>query len=217
MTNQQVIELIEKEFKQNTLGVTEQYLRIHSPIYIDTTLRVDRIDHTREDEMIVAYLPVSKEKFYFAVYIDKKKNEITGMGTEGCYKVYFRAISDTIALDEIKAMTLLAPTESWNKGDLRQNAISNHSFSSFEIFPNPEPDDFENKLKKLLDLLEQDIEGIKQLADKTESSIQVAMYIHNANGMIGGHTIDSNDIRRMNDLKLSIKFDLYVSGKSIEE
>ena len=41
MTEQQVIELIQKEFKEKTLGVTKQYLEIHSPIYADNKLKIE--------------------------------------------------------------------------------------------------------------------------------------------------------------------------------
>jgi hypothetical protein len=217
MTDQQTIELIEKEFKEKTLGVTKQYLEIHSPIYADNKLKVDRIDRDGKNEMIIAYLPVLDEKFYFAVYIDTKTNEITGVGTEAYHRVYFRATSETLSADELKAMTRLTPTEFWNKGDLRKTGKSNHTFSNFKILPNPEPDEFEDKLKKLLDFLEQDKDGIKQLVDNANGYIQVAMDIHNANGMIGGHNIDTDDIKRMNDLGLSINFDLYVGGNSFKD
>ena len=217
MTDQQAIELIEKEFKKKTFGVTEQYLEIHSPIYTDNILKVDRVDRDSKNEMIIVYLPVLDERFYFAVHINTKTNEITGIGTEAYHRVYFRAISETLTVDDIKAMTHLTPTEFWDKGDLRSNGKSNHSFNGFKILPNPEPDEFEDKLKKLLDFLEQDKEGIRQIAEKAEASILVTMDIHNANGMIGGHNIDTDDIRRMNDLKLSINFDLYVGGKSFKE
>ncbi|MCD1118457.1 DUF4279 domain-containing protein [Chryseobacterium turcicum] len=217
MTDQQAIELIEKEFKERILGVTEQYLEIHNPISIDNKLKIDRIDRDRKDEIIIAYLPIVDERFYFAVYIDTKAHEITGIGTEAFHRVCFRATSEALTVDDIKAMTHLMPTEFWNKGDLKPNGKSNHTFSSFKILPNPEPDEFEDKLKKLLDFLEQDKDGIKQLTEKAEGYIQVTMDIHNANGMIGGHNIDTNNIRRMNDLKLSINFDLYVGGKSFKE
>ena len=106
-TDQQAIELIEKEFKEKTLGVTEQYLEIHSPIYADNKLKADRIDRDRKDELIIAYLPVLDEKFYFAVYIDTKTNEVTGVGTEAYHRVYFRATSETLSADSLKAMTHL--------------------------------------------------------------------------------------------------------------
>ncbi|THU39754.1 DUF4279 domain-containing protein [Niastella caeni] len=217
MTDQQAIELIEKEFKVKTLGVTEQYLEIHSPIYTDNKLKVDRIDRDTKGEFLIAYLPVLEERFYFAVYINTKTNEGTGVGTEAFHRVYFRATSETLSADELKAMTSLTPTEFWNKGDLRKSGKSHHTFSHFEILPNPEPDEFEDKLKKLLDLLEQDKDGIRRLVDKANGYIQVAMDIHNGNGMIGGHNIDTDDIKRMNDLGLSINFDLYVGGKSFKD
>ena len=113
-------------------------------------------------------------------------------------------------------MTSLTPTELWNKGDLRKNGKSNHTFSIFKILPNPEPDEFEDKLKKLLDFLEHDKSGVKRLVDNANGYIQVAMDIHNGNGMIGGHNIDTDDIRRMNDLGLSINFDLYVGGNGFK-
>ncbi|MBW3524060.1 hypothetical protein [Chryseobacterium sp. NKUCC03_KSP] len=148
MTEQQIIELIQKEFKEKTLGLTEQYLEIHSPIYADNKLKIDRIDRDKTDKLIIAYLPVLDEKFYFAVYIDTKSNAVISIDTEAYHRVYFRATSETLSSDELKVMTCLTPTELWNKGDLRKSGKSNYTFSNLTILPNPEPDEFEDKLKK---------------------------------------------------------------------
>lgn len=217
MTDEQAIAIIEDEFRQKTLAVTEQYLEIHSPVYVDNKIKVDRIDRESKDEYIIAYLPVQDERFYFAVYINTKTSEVTGVTTEAFHRVYFRATSESLTIDELKAMTHLVPTETWNKGDLRKSGNSHYTFSNFTILPNPEPDEFEDKLKKLLDLLEQDKEGVKRLAEKAHGYIQVAMDIHNANGMIGGPHLDTSDISRMNELGLSIDFDLYIGGNLFKE
>jgi len=217
MTDEQVMAIIENEFKQKTLGVTEQYLEIHSPIYADNKIKVDRIDRESEDDLVIAYLPVLGERFYFAVYIDVKTNKVIGLDTEASHWVYFRATSKSLTADELKEMTILPPTEIWNKGDFKKNGKSNYTFSNFAIQPNPEPDTFEDKLKKLLDHLEQDKDGIKRLVNNANGYIQVAMNIHNANGMIGGPNIDTIDIRRMNELGLSINFDLYVGGNKFKD
>ncbi|RZJ98801.1 MAG: DUF4279 domain-containing protein, partial [Flavobacterium sp.] len=129
----------------------------------------------------------------------------------------FMATSEILSADNLKAMTHLTPTEFWNKGDLRKSGKSNYTFSNLTFLPNPEPDEFEDKLKKLLDFLEQDNNGIRQLSEKVDGYIQVAMDIHNGNGMIGGHNIDTDDTRRMNELGLSINFDLYVGGNNFKE
>jgi hypothetical protein len=221
MTDQQVIELIEKEFKEKTLAVTEQYLEIHSPIYSDNKIKVDRIDREskcyNQDELIIAYLPVLDEKFYFSVYINATKNEILGVGTEAYHRVYYRAVSDTLSIDELKSLTNLKPTEYWNKGDPRKYGNSTYTFSSFVILPNPEPDEFEDKLRQLLDILEQDKDGIKRIADNAKCRIQVAMDIHNGNGSIGGPHLDKDDMQRMSSMGLSIDFDLYVGGNSFKD
>ena len=220
MTDQQVIALIEKEFQEKTLGETKQYLEIHSPIYSDNKIKVDRIDRDgkcyNQDELIIAYLPVLDERFYFAVYINPKENEVIGVDTEAYHQVYFRATSETLSIDELKSMTSLKPTDFWNKGDFRKIGMSTHTsrFSCFKILPNPEPDEFEDKLKKLFDFLEQDKDGVKRLVDNANGYIQVAMDIHNGNGMIGGPHLDADEIRRMSDMGLSIDFDLYVRGNS---
>ena len=53
MTDQKIIELIEKEFKEKSLAVTEQYLEIHNPVYINNKLQVDRIDREAKDNVII--------------------------------------------------------------------------------------------------------------------------------------------------------------------
>src|SRR5438874_2396925 len=100
MNDQLVIEKIEKEFQEKTLGVTEQYLEIHSPIYNDNKIKIDRIDREREDGIIIAYLPLHNERFYFAVYIDSQTSEITTIGTDAFHSVYFRATSEKLTADE---------------------------------------------------------------------------------------------------------------------
>ncbi len=84
MTDEQAIVIIENEFRQKTLGVTEQYLEIHSPVYVENKIKIDRIDREGKDDTIIAYLPVLNESFYFAVYIDTNTNEV--------YRSYNRGI-----------------------------------------------------------------------------------------------------------------------------
>jgi len=216
ITDEQVLAIVDKELQLKTLGVTEQYLEIHNPIYLDNKLQIDRIDRERNDDSIIVYLPVANERFYFAVHIDNNKEEVTGLYTEPYHSVYFRATSDQLSENELKSFTTLIPTESWNKGDLKKNKKLKYKFSGIEFLPNPEPDEFEDKLKKLLDFLEQDRKGIKQLIEKADGYIQVAMNIHNANGMIGGPTINRTCIKQMSDLGLEINFDMYLEGNQFK-
>ena len=79
--------------------------------------------------------------------------------------------------------------------------------------PNPEPDEFENKLCKLLDFLEKDIDGIRRLADAAHGQIQAASIFHNGNTMLGGFHLDKHLLGRLNALRIEIDFDLYAEGR----
>lgn len=212
MNEKEIIEIIQRELSEKTLGVTEQYLKIHSPIYIDNKLKIERIDEENSDGLVIVYLPVFREKFYFAVYINAKTKEITNIGTEPHHRVYFIATSENLTVEELKAMTILQPTELWNLGDFRNNQKRKYTYSGIKFLINPEPDEFEHKLNKLIDFLEQDARGIIELVQKANGYIQVAMDIHNGNTMLGGPYLNAETINRMSKLGLSISFDLYTAG-----
>ncbi|HLP10519.1 MAG TPA: DUF4279 domain-containing protein [Flavobacteriales bacterium] len=215
MTDEQIIELVELEIKNKSLGVTSQYFEIHSPVYINNKPKIERIDRENKETTIV-YLPVFEEKFFFSFFINNEEKRIIGVHTEPWHRVYFTATSDKLSFDKLKSLTKLIPTSGWNNGDLRPSGNSRYNFSKFNLLPNPEPDEFEDKLKKLLDLLLTDMEGVKQLVSQANGHIQVAMNIHNANGMPGGPTIDKDSILKMSKLGLEINFDLYLEGSKFK-
>ena len=216
MTDKEVKEIILAELQNKTFGTTEQFIEIHSPVYFDSDINIARIDREGNEEEITAYLPVMNQRFFFAVCINSKTKEILNVGSLSNNVVYFKATSENLSEYELKSLTKLKPTISWNKGHLRENKKMKEKVSYISFMPNPEPDEFENKLKKLLDFLEQDEAGIRKLVDKANGYIQVAMDIHNGNGMIGGPTIKIDCINRMQNLGLEINFDLYVEGNSFK-
>jgi Domain of unknown function (DUF4279) len=212
MTDQEIIAVVEAELKEPSQGTTEQYLEIHAPVRDGLALSVARIDRDRSDGIVVVYLPVENQAFHFAVYVNENQGAFTGMHTEPYNRVYFRATSEELSLDQLKSMTTLTPTGGWNKGDLRPNGRSAYNFSSLKLMPNPEPDAFDDKLRNLLTFLEKDRSGVKELATRANGYVQVAQNYHNGNGMIGGIHLDRDCINRMNGLGLEIDFDLYVEG-----
>lgn len=217
MTEEQIRNIAIAELTKPTLGGTEQYLEIHSAVKENGAIKVDRIDLEGKDEIGIVYIPIEGEYFHFAVYVDLKKSEVTGVGTESWNRVYFRATSEEHSFQELQAMTTLEPTDFWNKGDLRSNGKTSYSFSSFKLLPNPEPDEFEDKLRKLLDVIETDSKGIQKLVETADVGIIVAMNFHNGNGMLGGMYIDEESIKRISRLNLSIDFDLYADGNNFKE
>ncbi|MBC7861441.1 MAG: DUF4279 domain-containing protein [Bacteroidia bacterium] len=213
MSDEEIINIVETEFKEKTLKLTQQYLDSHSPVYVGEKLKVERIDRDRGDEYVTVYVPIEAQEFYYAVVVDKQKKEFRGIYSESRYRIYFRATSDELSETDLISMTSLKPTKSWNKGSLRDNGKTNHIFSMIKFMPFNEPDEFETKLNHLLDFLETDREGIKKLVEKANGYIQVAIDMHKASGR--GFGLEKETVERMNKMNLGIDFDIYLFGNDL--
>jgi hypothetical protein len=72
---------------------------------------------------------------------------------------------------------------------------------------------FDDRIRKLLDFLERDIDGVRKLANVGEGQIQVASIFHNGNTMLGGFHLDRELLKRLSSLEVEIDFDLYAKGR----
>ncbi|GAA4168204.1 DUF4279 domain-containing protein [Sphingobacterium ginsenosidimutans] len=210
MTTEEIIELVEFELKFIEWGVTEQFLEIHSPILCGDKVQIDNI--VTNGDKISVFIPVQNERFYLVIYIDSKEQEIIGISIEPYVAIYFKATSTELSVAELKRYSNLEITESWNQGDKKPYGISTYNFSCIIIEPNKKPNNFETKFNELISELKKDKVGIRNLSKIADGYIQIAMDFHNGNGMIGGPNLNEENIRDLNDLGLSIDFDLYVSG-----
>ena len=118
MTDEQIIEIAEKEFRLKTLGITQSLLAIHKPVRVGGKLKIERIDREDSNSKVVAYIPVKGQTFYFAIYIDEVKRELFTVDVESQYEVYFRVRTGNYSLEDLTSMTKLKPTEGWSKGDI---------------------------------------------------------------------------------------------------
>ncbi|MBS1501342.1 MAG: DUF4279 domain-containing protein [Bacteroidetes bacterium] len=211
MTDDKIKDLILKEFQEKTLGVTEQYLDIHEPIYENGFPKIARI--ARKDDYTIVYLPVKGEHFLFEVYINEPAEEIYSIATLPRNTISFIAISDELSAEELSMRTKLKITRYWNKGDYRfENKIAVHKSNAILIEPDITPGEFEDKLKSLLYYLLQDKDGIKALAEKSDVYIDVVSDYHYGNQHVGTTFIDTESISMMNDLNLSIQMDIWAWG-----
>lgn len=212
MADDLIIQKAIEELEARTFGITEQFLKIHQVVYEDDEPKIARVDRETKDGTAIVYFPIKDEKFYLAIYVDTEPVvSVRHVNTESYNSVCFKAISEIYSFEGLSKITKLKPTGGYNKGDKRgKNGVWKHSSIFFE--PNPEADEFEDKLSKLLDFLEQDKEGIATLVDKANGQIQIASSFHNGNTMLGGHYLDKDIIKRMSNLNLSIDFDLYADG-----
>jgi len=213
MTDSEISKLVLQELETKTLAVTSQYLEIHEPVYENGILRIDRIDREK-DGVIIAYVPVKGEYFSFAVYIDSNAAQVISVGTESRNLVSLVTSSETITSNELKQLTAIQCQEFWNKGDKKPHTKASYSFSGIEFYLKPEPDEFEDKLNKLLSYIETDRSGILALAAKGNAYIKVTMDFHRGNQLLGGLTLDKEILKRITALNLSIDFQITAWGNS---
>jgi hypothetical protein len=146
----------------------------------------------------------------------KPEIQVRFADTEDFCQVYFSAYSEELNLQQLSNLTSIKPTNSYDKGDkLTYKAVA--SGSSIEFCPTPEPDTFANKLNELLTLLEQDVAGIRRLANEANGSIWVLLVFHNGTNMLGGLHFNTTDIQRVALLNLEIDFDLYAAGNFFKD
>ena len=218
MTDTLIIQKATEEIEAKTFGVTEQFLEVHQIEYLDGKPKVARVDTEKGDGTAIVYFPVIDEKFYVAVYLNTHPEiSVRHVNTEPFHSVYFRTTSEILSFNELSALTKLKPTGGWDKGEKKKFGNSAYKFASLTFEPNPEADEFDDKIKKLLDFLEQDKEGINTLVDKANGYIQVATSFHNGNTMLGGYHLDKNIIKRLGLLNLEIDFDIYADGNKFKE
>lgn len=218
MADNLIIEKAIDELQSKRFGTTEQLLEIHNVVYVDNKPQVLRVDTEYDDKTAIVYFPIKDEKFYLAVWLDTKPEiSVRGVGTENYNAVYLKATSEDLSFQELSLLTKLKPTSGWSKGDTRKSGNSFYNFSAFHFEPNPEPDEFEDKLRKLLDFLETDKDGVTALVDKAFAQIQVATIFHNGNTMLGGHHLDKGTVKRLAALNLELDFDLYAEGNFFKD
>lgn len=218
MTEILIIEKAINELQTKSLGTTQQFLDIHEIEYVDNRPKVLSVDTDKENGTAIVYFAVKDEKFYLAVYLDTSSEvAVRHVGAQSYNSVYFKATSDTLNLEQLASLTKLKATGGWNKGDKRKLGNSYHKNSSIHFEPNPEPDEFGDKLTKLINFLEQDRQGVTELIDKVNGYIQVVTVFHNGNTMLGGHHLDKQTIKRLGDLNLEIDFDIYAEGNFFKD
>ncbi len=213
MTTELIIQKAVEEIEAKTWGVTESFLEVHKVAYEDGKPKVLRVDMEKGEGVAIVYFAIDNQDFYFAVRIATiPEISLDGVWVEDYHSVAFLAWSDDLSFDEICAYTTLKPYGGWTKGQKRSWANSFHKDTVVRFEPNPEPDEFEDKLDKLLSYLEKDMEGILKIVEDIDGGIQIASIFHNGNTCLGGHQISKSAIKRIAALNLEINTDLYAKG-----
>lgn len=211
-----IVEIAIAEIAQKSLGMTEQFLEVHEIVHENGRPVVAAAVPEKDGKRTAVYFRVKDEKFFFVVYVSNTSEPEAEWANSGdYYSISLIASSKTLSLAGIRAMTALNITKGWNKGDAWNNSTRRFTVARFE--PHTTPGTFEEKIESLLDLLEQDREGVQRLVMEADAGIQVVAIFHNGNTMLGGVHLTKECIQRLAALNLSIDFDLYAEGNFFKE
>lgn len=215
ITKEEIISIAIAELSLMTLGYTEQFLEIHQVAIRDG---IPDIEHVRilEDGIAVVYFKVHDEEFFFAVSVDMEKKEPRWSYSEVYTQVSFVAESTELNYDALNTFTKLKPDWGWNKDP--QAIQRGKRVTKIGFQPYKEPDSLENKLRNLLDYLDTDKDGIRNLITRsTGAYIITTTDVHNSNSHIGGIHLEPHIINRLADMNISIDFDFYAVGNLLKE
>lgn len=206
-----------QEIEEKTFLETEQILQVHQISYYNSKPVIERIDMEKGQD-IIAYCPIVGEQFYLALCFDMVADySLKWVSTEANYSVYFCvATKEDIKAEKITSLSKLNPSQSWSKGDELIPSVKSPT-TKVLYEPNPEPDEFQDKLLKLLTYLEQDEAGIQNIVNQYGGVIEVKAMFHNGNTMLGNISLNSNMMKRLSALNINIDFDIYAEGNMFRQ
>lgn len=216
MTDARIIQMAIEEVENKGLIVIQLFLEVHKLVYEDNLPKVLRVDRDKEKGTVIVYFAVKDEGFSLALYFATEPDLMVQKAeiVPGHF-VYFQATSENLSLETLCTLTTLKPAFCWRKGELPHKS----DYNGFQVVLDERPDDFEDLLDKLLSLLEQDREGILQLAATANGCINVSSIYYNANNkyILGALQISKSQVKRLAALDLTIDFSISVDGIPFNE
>lgn len=210
-----ITNIITDELLNPTFEITRQYLKILEVKCEDDKPKIAKTDFDKNQNRATAYVEIKNESFYLEFVFDTTNTiRLTGVDTLPFVGISFMPTSEKLTTDELLKITSIKPTKTITKGDFFSNGKFEYTYNGLEFETFSEPGRLEKKLKYLLDILETDLEGIKQLSIQTSTrDIFVTIVYHIGNGNFTGLYLDNEILNRVTRLGLELTFDIYATGE----
>lgn len=210
-----ITNIITDELLNPTFEITRQYLKILEVKCEDDKPKIAKTDFDKNQNRATAYVEIKNESFYLEFVFDTTNTiRLTGVDTLPFVGISFMPTSEKLTTDELLKITSIKPTKTITKGDFFSNGKFEYTYNGLEFETFSEPGRLEKKLKYLLDILETDLEGIKQLSILTSTrDIFVTIVYHIGNGNFTGLYLDNEILNRVTRLGLELTFDIYATGE----
>lgn len=203
--------LISQELLNPTFVITKEYLEEFKVDYKNGLPKIESIDFDKKLKKATAFVEIKNESFYltFHFHISTQQIEIYSVDTTPLFVVSFSITSEEYSLTDLLSLTTIKPTNTIKKGDkLNRKIYYNYNGIGFDSYKKPGL--LIDKINYLLDLLETDKKGIKNLIKLTKcNSIWLTVVYYNGYGTFSDVSIPKKVIKRLSLLGLELIFDIY--------
>lgn len=215
--NSTIATIITEELVNPKFEMTRQYLKVLEIEYENGIPKIDNIETEQHLNQAIAYVSVKHERFYLRFTFDTQEQiEISSVDTAPFIGISFDPSSENLSVEELMSLTTIKPSGIITKGDFSSNGKFKYSYNRLEYTAYSEPGRLDSKLNTLLDVLEVDIKGIKELSQQTGcKDLFITIVHHIGNGNFTGLWLDNETINRLSKLGLQLTFDLHARGISL--
>jgi hypothetical protein len=211
----EIKEAVEREINDRNLSASAHHLKLHQPVYNKGKLQFAAVDKAREGNIVVAYLPVAEQPFYFAVSVNTDAARVISFATEAGYTIFLRATSIVHTAEVLKSFTTLIPSRSWSKGDKNPDSNFDFFFSAITFEDQSGAGLLEDKLDAFLNVLEQDTTGIQKLVADSNVYLQIIAHHSISDDNISSFVWSRDLLKRLVALNLEVNVEQYVKTNKI--
>ncbi|QQO07706.1 DUF4279 domain-containing protein [Breznakiella homolactica] len=220
--------IADAELKNPQWGLSKQFLEVNTiktinDEYIYERYKIDNKEFRYAEAgkpaiienhyEIAFYYMLQNQETFFCVGVDINTKNITRVFMVNASYCYLKAYSDDMTLMEMANLTKTKYSDGASKGEKTKRGFSPVSWIEYR-FTNEKSYELEESLEMLLDELEQDKDGIKKLAEKTDANINICKYQYISGN--AGISFTKEAINRLNELNLEVFIDMYIVGERMK-
>jgi len=216
---EKIKQLVKRELINPTLEMTKQILDVLQIELVEDSFRIERIDIDDEKKEVTAYVNIRRTDFYLEFIFNIADSiDLYSVDTKPFIEISFFPTSETLTVDELQKLTKVQPHRKINKGEYFSNRKFQYNYNGLEYLSAKGPGNITFKINSLLDLLETDIIGIKELSSQTEcSNLFVTISYHVGNGNFTGLWLEKEIINRLAKFDFELTFDIYAEGEKFKD
>lgn len=216
---EKIEQIVKRELISPTLEMTKQILAVLDFELVEDLFSIERIDIDDEKKEVSAYVDIRKTDFYLDFTFNTLDSiNLYSVNTKPFIEISYFPTSETLTVDELQKLTKIKPHRKIHKGESFGNGKFQYNYNGLEYLSAKGPGNITFKINSLLELLETDLIGIKELSNQTNcSNLLVTISYHVGNGNFTELWLEKEIINRLAKFDFDITFDIYAEGTKLKD